>query len=149
MQRQIQVQTDVDRAELAAVLADLGTYPAWLEVVHTVEAAPAVAGDAGPAWYITLRAQIGRLARSKRLRVVRTVASDERVRFERSEADERTHAQWVMDATIIDRGPGAEADFTLRYDGGLWSTVLDAVLGDQVGSATQRLPQYLAARHRD
>lgn len=146
MQRQIKVQTTAAVSDLAEVLADLGTYPDWLDVVHAVEDAAPAPGDAGPAWYITLRAQIGRLARSKRLRVVRTVATDDRVRYERKEDDTRNHAAWIMDATIDDTAAGSVASLTLRYEGGLWSTVLDTVLGDEVGTATQRLPAYLEQR---
>ena len=59
-------------------LADLSTYPEWLALV--TEAEPQ--GD--HTWLVTLRARLGPLARSKRLRMVRTQLLDDSVRFERA-----------------------------------------------------------------
>ena len=49
--------------------------------------------DGRPAWRVELRARVGPFARSKQLRMVRTVYEPERIaRFERIEDDERDHA---------------------------------------------------------
>ena len=73
-------------------LADLGTYPAWLGLVTAAEP------DGDNTWVVTLRARLGPLARSKRLRMVRTERSADSVRFERREVDGRDHSEWVLSA---------------------------------------------------
>ena len=58
---------------LFANIDDLAEYPGWLEIVERAEvvaADPADDGDA--AWLVDLRGRLGPLARSKRLRMVRT-----------------------------------------------------------------------------
>ena len=87
-------------APAAAVFAQvdrLEAYPAWLPLVHSAEEAPAADGDPGPAWAVELRAKVGPLARSKRLRMVRAEhVPDTTVRFERRELDGREHAAWIL-----------------------------------------------------
>ncbi|HEX7443496.1 MAG TPA: hypothetical protein VF320_06400, partial [Acidimicrobiales bacterium] len=58
---------------LFASVDDLGTYPAWLEIVERAEATATHPDDDGDAaWLVDLRGRLGPLARSKRLRMVRT-----------------------------------------------------------------------------
>ena len=57
---------------LFALVDDLGGYPDWLEIVVAAVPVEAAAGDEGPAWSVELRGRVGPLARSKRLRMVRT-----------------------------------------------------------------------------
>lgn len=137
--------------ELFSVVSDLETYPKWLEVVSAVEPSDADDGDPGPAWNVTLRGPVGRFARSKRLRMVR-VSSDEAaphsVRFERRELDGREHSEWIMTGACT---AGAEpstsrVDITLLYTGGLWSTILDSLLRDEISFALNRLPEFVASR---
>jgi len=120
-------------------LADLGTYPAWLTLVTNAEP------DGDDAWLITLRARLGPLARSKRLRMVRTELLEQSVRFERVETDGRDHSEWVLTASLE---PASEATCDvkvhLHYGGALWSAPLEIVLASFEGSAAERLSAYLS-----
>lgn len=128
---------------------DLADYPQWLDLVHrAVPDDPAPANDGPAAWSVELRARVGPLARSKRLRMVRTQAIDnEVVRFERSEVDGRNHSAWVLQARIVDLAslaggatPSSQLTMTLHYGGGLWSgAVLERVLNDQINKGRDQL----------
>jgi len=106
--------------ELFRFVDDLGHYPMWLDLTHRCEPQPA---SSPPAWSVELRAQLGPLARSKRLRMVRTVrevaetspdtshdsshdSSHDRshgrshARFERHEVDGRRHSPWILDVVV-------------------------------------------------
>ena len=87
--------------QLFELVDDLSTYPQWNGLVHTAVAEP---GDA-PVWDVELRARLGPLARSKRLRMVRTVRDPVSltVRFERDQADGRNHSPWVLRAAIVEQ----------------------------------------------
>ena len=66
---------------------DLAHYPEWLDIVPRATPVEARDGDPGPAWSVDLRGRLGPFARSKRLRMVRTVhEAPERVRFDRLES---------------------------------------------------------------
>ena len=134
----IQASLDADAERVVAILSDLGNYPAWLDIVTHAVPAEAAPGDAGPAWSVTLRAKVGPFARSKRLRMVRTEATERRLRFERAELDGRTHSAWVLDVEVSDARP-CDVQVDLRYDGGLWSAPLEAILGSQADDAVPRL----------
>ena len=76
-----EVRLDATPARVWRAIADLATYPTWLGIVHRVESDGEDAGR--PAWRVELRGRIGPLARSKRLRMVRTAVEDGRsVRYE-------------------------------------------------------------------
>ena len=124
-----------------AALADLSTYPAWLTLVTAVEP------DGDEAWLVTLRARLGPFARSKRLRMVRTALSDDSVRFERQETDDRDHADWLLTAGL-EQIDDTTSDVTvhLHYSGALWSAPLEMVLSSFEGSAADQLSTYLAKR---
>jgi hypothetical protein len=132
----------------AAVLEwvdDLSRYPHWMPLVHSVEA---LGDDAmGPAWSVELRARLGPFARSKRLRMVRTVNDEHRVVFERRESDRREHATWVLTLTLAHPGePGdsTRLDVNLHYGGSLWTGgVLERVLADEVERGRDRLLSLL------
>jgi len=138
------VQTEATTERLYQVISDLGTYPAWLDVVAEVDEQTAT-GDAAPVWLVTLRAKVGPFARSKRLRVERTDADGATfARFERRELDGRNHADWVMHAIVSPvEGINSELQLELSYSGGLWSGPLDAVLGNEIDTAVARLPAYI------
>jgi hypothetical protein len=124
--------------QLRAVVADLGTYPDWLDIVTSAEPVAAADGDAGAAWDIVLRASIGPLRRSKRLRMVRTVDEQRRIRFERRELDGRSHSEWVLEATLTGDDP-VLLRMRLHYGGSLWLPVLDRVLSDEIERSRPRL----------
>ncbi len=139
--------------EVFAWVEDLARYPAWMGLVHRVQAEPPHGEGAPAAWLIELRGRVGPFARSKRLRMVRT--SLERpvsVRFERQEVDGRRHSAWVLDARVAALDPGGSAgeaersrlEMSLQYEGRWWSPMLERVLMDEIASARDRLLTLLA-----
>lgn len=147
MDRRISATVSASPAETIAALADLSTYPSWLSLVHGAE--PSSDDDV---WDVTLRARLGPLARSKRLRMRRTHLDDTSVRFERDEVDGRDHAAWKLEATVSptdpagdNRGGGSDVVVHLHYSGALWSTPLEIALASFEGSAADRLDSYLSA----
>ena len=123
---------------------DLGRYPSWLDIVPRAE--PGAGTGERPAWSVDLRGRLGPLARSKRLRMVRTVHQPPSTAvFERVELDGRSHAPWVLRAEVaaLDPGsPGADRSrltMHLHYGGGLWGPVLERVLGDEIERSRPRL----------
>ena len=152
MERAFSAPTVADQEQLYAVMADLATYPSWLELVDRAEPAPSPddgADPAEPAWTVTLRARIGPLARSKRLRMVRTVDDGRLVRFERRELDGRDHSDWTLSAEVeaVDEEPWrSRVRLELAYGGSLWSGLLDGVLQSAADDATDRLQAYVADR---
>lgn len=160
MDRTVTAQLAASRERLFAVVSDLGTFPDWLELVNRVEPAPAHASDPGPAFSVTLRAAVGPFARSKRLRMCRNEldASAGHVQYQRCETDGRQHAAWIMTADVSTATDDTATDDTatadgsrpdaverslvvirLRYDGRMWSSLLDGVLDHAVERATRRL----------
>ncbi len=96
-----------------------------------VAADPADDGDA--AWLVDLRGRLGPLARSKRLRMVRTSCDAPRVvRFERREHDGRDHSPWVLDATVEPTEAGSRLVMRLHYGGGFGDGVLERLLGQAI-----------------
>jgi len=140
-------------------MRDLSTYPGWLDVV--IGAEPTTGDNGQPAWQVTLKARVGPFARSKRLRIVRTKENFDEVtgigyaRFERAENDGREHSPWVMAVSVSSsteaRGgrasdlAGSDVAVDLSYGGGLWTSMLDPVLGSAIDSALMRLPAYVDA----
>jgi Polyketide cyclase / dehydrase and lipid transport len=122
----------VSAADVFAHVDTLDRYPAWMRLVHRVEE---LAPDNGrPAWQVQLRARVGPFARSKQLRMVRTVHQpDHHVRFERIQEDGREHAAWILGVTIDDTPSGAQLVTELIYGGALWgSAILQRVLDDEI-----------------
>ncbi len=121
-------------ARVWAVVSDLGTYPSWLEIVPR-----AVPGDDG-SWQVDLRGRLGPFARSKRLRMVRTVADAPTTAvFERQELDGRQHSPWVLRAEVEPDGEGSQLTMRLHYGGSLWGPVLERLLGDTIERSRSRL----------
>lgn len=151
MDQQFSAELTTGPDRVYPLVADLTRYPDFLEIVHRVEPAPPGAEGEPPAWLVTLRAKIGPFARSKRLRMVRTVADEGRqARFERAEIDGRSHSAWVLEATVAPRPSGEGSDggstltMRLAYSGGLWSSALDGLLRSQVDKAATRLDSLAA-----
>lgn len=118
-----------------------------MDLVHRVEAFAVSAGES-PAWQVELRGRVGLLARSKRLRMQRTVHDSDRHRvvFERAEADGRRHSPWVLTAEVTQCGPLSELRMHLHYGGALWTGgVLERVLGDQITQGRERLVQLVSS----
>ena len=130
--------------ELMAWVDDLERYPQWLAIVTSASPVPAVDGDAGPAWLVELRGRLGPLARSKRLRMVRTQRTADRAVFERREADGKTHSPWVLEANVTPTDEGSRLVMHLHYGGSLWGPVLERMLGDEIEESRPRLLACLA-----
>jgi Polyketide cyclase / dehydrase and lipid transport len=123
---------------------DLARYPSWMGLVHEANPAPSSPTDPAdaPAWTVELQARVGPFARSKRLRMVRTVHEPTRlVTFERNEIDGRSHAPWTLRAEIVEVEPDAvRLTMTLTYGGNLWTgAVLQRVLDDEVTKGSDSL----------
>ncbi len=141
------LSADVDPGELFEVVADLGTYPRWLDIVPRAEPADTDPGDPGPAWSVDLRGQLGPLRRSKRLRMVRTVAErDSSVVFERRELGPRSHSVWLLEARIdaVTSGPSL-LTMHLHYGGTMWMPLLDRLLAEEIERSRGRLLDVLGA----
>lgn len=145
---------------LFAHVADLGSYPAWLGIVERAVPHPpgtgldlevhpdgdARAATDPDAWLVDLRGRLGPMARSKRLRMVRTAFDPPRhVRFERAELDGRSHAPWVLEATVAADGGGARLTVHLHYGGTFGGALLGRMLADEVERARPRLAELVAA----
>ena len=151
IERHVAVPCPPERA--FALVDDLSTYPAWMDLVHAVD--EVASSDRRRTWDVELQAQVGPFARSKRLRMVRTVHDPpHRVVFERAEVDGRRHSPWVLAATLV---PGTVHDaadtvitMTLTYGGNLWTgAVLQRVLDDHVERGANALSTLLADADAD
>jgi hypothetical protein len=132
--------------QLFELVDDLSTYPQWNGLVHSAVAEP---GD-DPVWDVQLRARLGPLARSKRLRMVRTVRDVQAhaVTFERDQKDGRNHSPWVLSAAIVEKDGLSTLTMHLHYGGSLWSGgALERVLAEQITSGRERLLQLVATMH--
>lgn len=91
-------------------------------------------------WDVELRAKVGVFARSKRLRMRRTVDSDSLYVFEREETDGRRHSPWLMRVSVVPSEEGSLVTIDLSYGGNLWTAgVLDRVLASQVDAGKKGL----------
>lgn len=126
---------------------DLARYPSWVDLVHRADPLPP-ADDGNPQWDVELRARVGPFARSKRLRMRRTVHDQAvgRVVFERAEVDGRRHSPWVLSADLGEHGGRTRLEMHLHYGGGLWTGgVLEKVLAEQISAGRERLVQLATA----
>jgi Polyketide cyclase / dehydrase and lipid transport len=119
---------------------DLAHYPEWLDIVPRATPVEAQDGDPGPAWSVDLRGRLGPFARSKRLRMVRTVhEAPEQVRFERLEHDGRRHSPWVLEARVAPDPGGSLLTMRLHYGGSLVGPVVERLLADEIRQSKPRL----------
>ena len=134
----------VDCARLHLAMIDLSAYTQWLDIVYRAEADNQSIGE-DAVWNVQLRGKVGPFARSKNLRMVRTVnIAGSRVVFERKELDGRNHSAWVFTADISPKGEGSSVSVHLHYGGTLFSGgVLERLLADQITRGQQRLLQTL------
>jgi hypothetical protein len=144
------MEAPVAADRLFVLVEELTRYPEWMPLAHTVRRVDELAGaepGGALAWDVEIRARLGPLARSKRLRMVRSAHDTvgRRVRFERSEVDGRTHAPWILDAQVIDTHEGSRLDMHLHYGGALWTGgVMERVLADQIVAGREQLLTLLA-----
>lgn len=149
MDLETELRAPVTAVEVFAWVDDLASYPRWMPLVHSASALPSASGLEA-AWQVELRGRIGPLARSKRLRMVRTAHEpDRRVRFERRELDGRSHSPWVLDAVVAEEAGGAVLTIHLHYGGALWTGgLLERALSDDIERARERLLALLSASPR-
>ena len=140
------VEAPVGVEKLFAAVADLTTYPQWLNIVHQVTVEP-VGSDGKSAWLVELRGKVGPFARSKRLRMVQsTCESPNIVVFERRETDGRKHSSWVLTARVGATSVGSNLTVNLHYGGTLFTGgVLERLLADQIEQGRERLLTVLQA----
>ncbi len=144
----IDVRASLDAAvssdKLFAVVRDLATFPQWLDLVHSAN--PVDKDVDLQAWDVELRAKIGPFARSKRLRMVRTIDQHPtQVVFERKELDGKKHAPWVLTCDISESGSSCLLNVQLHYGGSLFDGgVVERVLADQIETGKAKLIQFLA-----
>lgn len=129
-----------------AEVADLGTYPGWLGIVHGAEPSPAAEGDPGPAWMVELGAKIGPLPLTKRVRMVRTSSLPPKLaRFERVEHDGGAHSDWVLTAEVEAAEAGAVLTVHLHYGGNLPIPGIESILREEIRKGGGRLQERLSA----
>jgi carbon monoxide dehydrogenase subunit G len=127
MQYSSDVVVAVDPVRVHPYVADLARYVEWMPMVHDVEFV-----DDG-IWNVELRAKVGVFARSKRLRMKRTVNTSQQIVFERDEIDGRRHSPWTMAIALQPTDAGSVVTVDLSYGGTLWTAgILDRVLAAQV-----------------
>jgi hypothetical protein len=132
------LETSATPEALFAWVEDLTAYPQWLSIVARVD--PAKVGPSEAAWDVDLRGRFGPFARSKRLRMVRTLIDrPNAVVFERGELDSRSHSAWVLRVDVAPHLNGSALSMELSYGGGLWGPVLERMIGDEIQQSRQRL----------
>ena len=142
----MRVDSEVDIAATAdrvrPYLDDLANYGEWMPLVHSVEVAE---GGPMPAWDVELRAKVGPLARSKKLRMKRTVNDAQRIVFERAENDGRRHSPWVLTIDMAEIAGGLRVRVTLDYGGSLWTGgILDKLLASNIDAGRDGLRKLFA-----
>ncbi|MBM3638034.1 MAG: hypothetical protein FJW98_01200 [Actinobacteria bacterium] len=115
---------------------DLARYNAWMPLVHSVEQVDATT------WNVELRAKVGPFARSKRLRMTKTVDEPTRIVFQRNEVDGKSHAPWLLFVTLRVHQAETLVSVEIEYHGTLWTGgLLDKVLRDHIAVAKELLPR--------
>ena len=119
-------------------LCDLNSYADLIPLVHAV-AGSMSAGER--VWDVELRAKVGPFARSKKLRMKRSVCEPyEKIVFVRDENDSREHADWTLEVDVAANGAGCAVEIKLEYGGRLWTAgVMERVLHDNIEEGTRRL----------
>ena len=137
---------DAAPATVFAEVADLGTYPGWLGIVHGAEPAPPHPDDEGPAWMVDLGAKVGPVPLTKRVRMVRTGhLAPKLVRFERREHDGGSHSDWILTAEVEVAAPGSVLTVRVHYGGAGRLPGIDAILRDEIRKGGGRLQRRLAS----
>ena len=138
MQYSSDVVVAVEPTRVYPYVADLARYVEWMPMVHEVE----TVGDG--VWNVELRAKVGVFARSKRLRMKRTVNTSQHIVFERDEIDGKRHSPWTMAIALQATEAGSVVTVDLSYGGTLWTAgILDRVLAAQVDAGKTGLARVV------
>ena len=144
----VELELPADPDDVLPWVESLDTYPTWTTLVHRVAVD---ASGSEPAWIVELRARIGPLARSKRLRMVRAATgTDGHLRFERAEVDGRDHGHWEFDVRCTSTGvpgsPRSRLAVVLAYDGANWAGgIVERTLQDEIERSKARLTELVSA----
>jgi hypothetical protein len=146
------LEAPCDADSLFSLVDDLAIFPQWIDLVHRAEPISDGVWDvvADAVWLVELRARIGPLTRSKRLRMKRTEHDvvARHVVFSRSEADLRRHSAWVLTADVMPAAAGSALSMHLHYGGALWTGgLLERALADQITNGRARLAALASATH--
>lgn len=138
------METSASVDAVFAQLERLDNYPKWLDIVSRAQPAAGDADDPGDAWMVDLRAQLGPLRRSKRLRIVRSeLDPPHRVRFVRRELEDRNNSLWSLTVEVRPADSQAEdgsiVTVHMHYGGALWIPMLDRILADEIRNSKPRL----------
>jgi hypothetical protein len=117
-------------------VGDLSRYPDWLTIVPRADLEEV---SEPRAWAVELRAKVGPIARSKRLRMIRTIDEPGHIRFEREEVDGRSHSSWVLDAQLESIEIGTRLTMGLHYGGSFGAGLFERLLADEIESSKQTL----------
>jgi hypothetical protein len=130
---------------LFAHVSHLDRYPVWMGLVHRAE--PVEPSGERPAWLVELRTRVGVLARSKRLRMVRTEHRAGRLAvFEREELDGKRHSPWVLSVEVEPTDDGSRLSMHLSYGGSLWTGgVLQRVLDEEIRRGSDALLELVSS----
>ncbi len=130
-----------------AVLADLGTWPAWLDVVTRAEP------DGSRAWRVRLGLAFGPASVGYDVRMVRVTPppdgreTRDRLRFERDEGDGRLdHSRVVIDVSLVATGARTTVTLMLEIDKRIPLLDLQRQLDRRTARAARRLQQLLDER---
>ena len=124
------------------LLRDLSTYPKWVPIVSSVEQ------DGERHWIVELRVSIGPFARSKQLRMERSIDNDEHIMFSRNESDGRKHAHWELRFDVSDVGAQASVTAVLEYQGTMWTPgPVEDALHSGLDAAVEHLRELVQQTH--
>lgn len=139
------LDTPAGPGALFAAIESLDGYEEWLDIVDRVVPSEPREDDPGPAWLVDLRAQIGPLRRSKRLRMTRDLhEAPTRVRYVRRETDGRRHSPWRLTAQVApSQSGGSHLEMSLYYGGSLWVPMIERLLRDEIERSRPRLLAHL------
>ena len=138
MKTSVRVALPASSERVFDYLCDLISYAELIPLVHSVVGSMS---EGERVWDVELRAKVGPFARSKKLRMKRTVCDPHsNIVFVRDENDTREHAEWTLAVDVSPRNNGCAVEIKLAYGGRLWTAgVMERVLHDNIEEGTRRL----------
>ncbi len=127
--------------QVVGAMRDLSTYSEWVPIVSRVEP------DGDEHWFVELRVAIGPFARSKRLRMKRSIDEGKQIGFVRDESDGRSHAGWELSLTLEPADHQTSVHAVLDYDGKMWASgPVEEALHSGLDAAIERLQEFVDAQ---
>jgi len=135
------IEVRLDATLLRSILRDLSEFQPLVSIIDVVRP------ESDAVWSVDLRADLGPIRRSKRLRMARVSADDEgTLVFERQELDNRRHASWRLTIEIQPVANGSGVEIILDYDGRVPLGVLEGLVAEEIVAASQRLESIIDER---